>query len=579
MCPRVLRSCGYSMNHIRYQRTYLIVLATVTSIIILLVISLFQIHWTNTFVIDQATSRIRQHINLVWQILDDHRSQAAMIAGFLAESRELEQVSRDDPEAARQILERYQTRWSLDLVDVLEVSGTEVKGLTRAGESLARRFYTQGLEEPVSGYAGIPAGVIASEGGFFEKCCQVSGKIVDGIFIVGARPLQSSRGGPARIVLVLERLNNATDLVEAIQASLFKDTFYKGRPVGTFTIFAGPLRVSTSVLLDDGSRAVGTPVSAVVEDQVLKKGIAWTGRAKVLDSWYLSRYEPIRDPSGAIIGMLYVGELEQIYLDQKYESLLISTGAVLMVLVLAFLIATYIVRQTARLDLEKKKVRFDFIRVLGHELKAPLNAVEGYLDLMVSPTVGELPAEYREMVENSLVRLEYMRKLVSDLLDLTRIESGQKQRQLQQLDIGAVARESIDMLMPAASQRQIDIRLLTPEPVTMVADRTEIAMICNNLVSNAVKYNRDKGQIDVMVQRSDRTVTISVTDSGIGMSAEEVTRLFGEFVRIKNERTRGIHGTGLGLSIVKKIAALYRGEARVESEPNVGSTFTVILRE
>jgi|GEM_PF-607071 len=566
------------MNQKQSLRTYLIVLATITSIIILLVISLFQIHWTNTFVIDQATRQIRQDINSVWQILDDHRERVVTIADFLAESPGFEQVSQDAPAASRRILGNYQARWDLDLVDVIEISDKTPLALTHTGESIARRFFPQGIEEPLSGYVRVPAEVIAAESELFTKCCRVDGKIVDGMFIIGAHPLPSSGGGPNRIVLVVEGLNNATALVEAIQTSLFKDAFYKGKRVGTFTIFSGPLRVATSVLLDNGSRAVGTKVSREVEDQVLGKGIPWTGRARVLDSWYLSRYEPVRDLSDTIIGMLYVGELEQIYIDRKYVSLLISTGTVLMVLVLASLIALYMVRQAHRLDREKKKVRFDFISVLGHELKAPLNAVDGYLDLMVSPAVGELPPEYHEMVESSLVRLEYMRKLIDDLLDLTRIESGQKQRQLQELDIVALARESVDMLAQQAGKRAIDIVLHNREPVKMVADRTEIAMIFNNLVSNAVKYNRDQGTVDVEVGREGNTVTICVKDSGIGMSEEEVGRLFGEFVRIKNRKTRGIHGSGLGLSIVKKIVALYHGETKVESESDIGSTFTVILR-
>ena len=566
------------MNRRQSLRTYLILLATITSIIILLFISLFQIHWTNTFVIDQAKSRVRQDINFVWQILDDHRRRIAMIADFLAESPGLEQVSRDDPAMSQRILKRYQSRWDLDLIDVIEISDKTALGLTHTGDSIAMRFFPQGIDEPLSGYAGVPGEVIASEDERILERCRIDGKIVDGVFIIGAHPLPSSSGGPTRILLVVKCLNNANTLVETIQASLFQDEFYKGKRVGTFTIFSGPLRVATSVLLDDGSRAVGTLVSKEVEDLVLKQGAPWTGRARVLDSWYLSRYEPIRDLSGIITGMLYVGELEQMYIDRKYVSLLISTGTVLMVLVLAFLIALYMIRQSHRMDMEKKKVRFDFISVLGHELKAPLNAVEGYLDLMVSPTVGELPIEYREMVKNSLIRLEYMRKLVNDLLDLTRIESGQKQRQLQELDIVAVARESIDMLAQQADKREIDIRMLSREPVKMLADRDEIAMIFNNLVSNAVKYNRDKGQIDVAVQHTDRDITISVKDNGIGMSAEEVSRLFGEFVRIKNKKTRGIHGSGLGLSIVKKIATLYKGEIRVESEPDMGTIFTVILR-
>ena len=113
----------------------------------------------------------------------------------------------------------------------------------------------------------------------------------------------------------------------------------------------------------------------------------------------------------------------------------------------------------------------------------------------------------------------------------------------------------------------------------MTADRGEIEIILNNLVSNAVKYNRDGGRVDVTLAREGPAVTIRVADTGIGMTQEEAAKLFADFVRIKNAKTRNILGSGLGLSTVKKLAMLYHGDVRVESQPGVGSTFTVVLRE
>jgi signal transduction histidine kinase len=113
----------------------------------------------------------------------------------------------------------------------------------------------------------------------------------------------------------------------------------------------------------------------------------------------------------------------------------------------------------------------------------------------------------------------------------------------------------------------------------MTGDRSEIEIILNNLISNAVKYNRDNGTVTVKLTDSPDEVTMTVSDTGIGMSEEERERLFGEFVRIKNDKTRNILGSGLGLNIVKRIAALYDGRVSVESTPEVGSTFSVVLRK
>jgi len=235
-------------------------------------------------------------------------------------------------------------------------------------------------------------------------------------------------------------------------------------------------------------------------------------------------------------------------------------------------------RQAKRLAEERKRVRFEFIRVLGHELKAPLNAVEGYLNILESEGLGPIPEGYHEMVGRSLTRLQGMRKLIADLLDMTRIESGEKKREVSELNLSEITGQVIETMLPDAQARDITIELHTHGSTTMVGDRSELEMLLNNLVSNAVKYNRDGGRVDVKLSRKDTDMAIEVSDTGIGMSEEEVQRLFGEFVRIKNKKTRDILGSGLGLSIVKKIISLYDGEVRVTSEPDVGSTFTVRLK-
>ena len=232
-------------------------------------------------------------------------------------------------------------------------------------------------------------------------------------------------------------------------------------------------------------------------------------------------------------------------------------------------------REARRLSEETRQVRFNFISVLAHELKAPLNAVEGYLKIL---RADETP-ERLHMIDRSLIRLDGMRKLIFDLLDLTRIESGQKQRHIGPVDVRAVAQAAIDLFAPEAAGRSITMTLRSADPVVMQADPDEVEIIANNLISNAVKYNRDGGSVSVDVTRLTQGVRISVTDTGIGMTTEECAKLFQEFVRIKNEDTFKIMGSGLGLSTVRKLAELYGGEAHVKSEKGTGSTFTVTLQD
>jgi two-component system sensor histidine kinase/response regulator len=236
-----------------------------------------------------------------------------------------------------------------------------------------------------------------------------------------------------------------------------------------------------------------------------------------------------------------------------------------------------LLREARKLAEEKKRIRFQFISVLAHELKAPLNAIEGNLRIVREKSAGDDPQVYNQMIDRSIVRLDGMRKLILDLLDMTRIESGEKKRELADVDLVEMARLSVETVQTLAQQRKIVVELHAPPRAMLKGDRGEIEIILNNLISNAVKYNRDEGRVDVTIQDEPEKVVVRVKDTGIGMTEAESAQLFQEFVRIKNAKTRGVLGTGLGLSILKKLTQLYHGDVTVQSEPDVGSTFTAVL--
>ena len=187
------------------------------------------------------------------------------------------------------------------------------------------------------------------------------------------------------------------------------------------------------------------------------------------------------------------------------------------------------------------------------------------------------PKTFTHMIDRCVVRTEQMRKMVFDLLDMTRIESGQKKRDLVELDVCEAARQAIAACKPEAEPRKIAVELHAPDSATMLADEEELRIILGNLLSNAVKYNRDGGRVDVSVRAVEDTLVIAVEDTGIGMTGEETATLFREFTRIKNARTRNITGSGLGLSILKRLANLAGGDVTVASEVDRGTTFTVTL--
>ncbi|MBK7047452.1 MAG: response regulator [bacterium] len=233
------------------------------------------------------------------------------------------------------------------------------------------------------------------------------------------------------------------------------------------------------------------------------------------------------------------------------------------------------VRETRRLAREKSQIRFQLLSVIVHELKAPLNAIQGYLWILKDLPADDDPAVHANAIDRCLVRIDGMRKLIMDLMDVTRLESGQKRRELASLDLCDVARAALDSVGPEAAARGITLNLAAPAPVPVTADRGEMEIMLNNLLTNAVKYNRDGGSVDVRLECAGGRARLEVADTGFGLSAEECGRLFGEFVRIKNDHTRNVLGSGLGLSILRKLARLYGGDVTVASTPDVGSTFTV----
>jgi signal transduction histidine kinase len=236
-----------------------------------------------------------------------------------------------------------------------------------------------------------------------------------------------------------------------------------------------------------------------------------------------------------------------------------------------------ILSQRARqATLEQRRARFDMMSVLSHELKAPLGAVEGYLLGIKDGTVRE-PGDLSRVVDRSLVRLQSMRQMIMDLLDVTRLEAGMKVRDFAAINLRDVAESVLETFAPQAKALSLTCELQSPPDVRVFAVRAELDIVLNNLVSNAVKYNRPGGRLTVCLSGDDGHVEIRVSDTGIGLAENEAGKLFHEFVRIRNTKTRAIEGSGLGLATVKRIAELYQGEARVESVPDQGSTFIVTL--
>jgi two-component system sensor histidine kinase/response regulator len=237
----------------------------------------------------------------------------------------------------------------------------------------------------------------------------------------------------------------------------------------------------------------------------------------------------------------------------------------------------YLKRITHKMKQEGKKIRYQFLSVLSHELKAPLNALEGYLRMMQEKQAGDRIEDYATPIERSLQRIQGMRSLIMDLLDFTKIRLDRKEEKIQEVNMAEVASDSIVTVQPYAIQMDVTINLDVRSDVSIMADPDDMEIVFNNLISNAVKYNKVGGKAEITIDSSDIEAILIFSDTGIGITMNDTENLFTEFVRIKNEKTRNISGSGLGLSIVKKVVELYHGTINVESTPDVGTVFTIRL--
>ncbi len=229
-------------------------------------------------------------------------------------------------------------------------------------------------------------------------------------------------------------------------------------------------------------------------------------------------------------------------------------------------------------EIEKlQSMRSDFVANVSHELKTPLTSIRGFIETLRGGAMEkkDVADRFLKIIDIEAVRLQ---NLINDILVLSKIEKMEEDPTVAEFSLNALAKEVLDMLTPLAKEKNIQMELSASEEIKMTADESKIRQLLVNLVSNAVRYNKEHGSVTVILKRlpEDR-VQIVVNDTGIGMNRDDCERIFERFYCVDKGRSQKNGGTGLGLSIVKHIANLYHGDVGVESIPGEGSTFTVTL--
>lgn len=230
-------------------------------------------------------------------------------------------------------------------------------------------------------------------------------------------------------------------------------------------------------------------------------------------------------------------------------------------------------------DLKRvETMRRDFVANVSHELRTPVAVIKGYGETLLDGALEESPERSRRFVEIIVSHAERLTNLINDILTLSKLEAKDASLALRPLDLCSTVRKAQMLMEDHARAKGISLSADCPETTAKVlADQGQLEQVLLNLLDNAIKYTPDGGEVAIRVTQADTGVRISVSDSGIGIPAKDLPRIFERFYRVDEGRSREQGGTGLGLAIVKHIVQLHGGEISVSSEAGKGSTFTVQL--
>jgi two-component system NtrC family sensor kinase len=447
-----------------------------------------------------------------------------------------------------------------------------------------------------------------------------------GMVIAAAVPLVDADGQLAGLLYAGHLLNRSEEIVDAIKAEVLPRQLYQGRDIGAVTIFLGDLRISTNVHRPDGQRALGTRLSEAVYNEVLHRGETWAGPAFVVNDWYLSAYEPIRDPAGQIVGALYVGLLQAPFVEQQnvvaWMFLIMVSAATVASLLLFYVVTLRLLRPIGQvIDMAHKVVKGDLsarvgVRTLG-EMGALCQAVDEMANAVAQreeqlklitrqqmgrseklASIGRLAAGVAHEINNPLTGVltfaHLLREksnmdpqdqqdldliihetsraadIVRGLLDFARERAAMKEP----LDINHVIIRTLRLIRNQKSFDRIKIiEELQDELPEVNGDMNQLQQVFLNLSLNACEAMPAGGTITVRSRLEDGKVRVQVIDTGCGIKREYLDQIYEPFFSTKPIGK----GTGLGLSVSYGIIQQHGGTIEVESEEGQGTTFTLLL--
>lgn len=420
-------------------------------------------------------------------------------------------------------------------------------------------------------------------------------------------------------------LNRNEQLIDKIMDSVYKDETYEGVKLGTATIFLNDARITTSVTLENGNRALGTRVSKEVADKVLDNNEPWLGRAFVVRDWYLTAYDPIHDLDDKVIGMLYVGVLEEPFEDIGRQVItryaMISAAGLAAAIIVAFMLAQRVSKPIHLLSRSAEKMKsgeypppvacngacketeslvvafntmvgtlkereqklqdandsltalnrsyMDMLGFVSHELKSPVATIMNYVYLLKERKIGDLNERQDKAVRNIETGSKRLVEMVRHYLNLSRIENTEIQPNRTRVKMKEDVLEGLtDSYEAEWENKSMTLDVAIPDGVEIDADLNMVKETFENMLSNAIKYGREEGRIWLKSEPVDGMIRFTVGNEGEGIPPEKQEALFKKFSRIEGESSgHKQKGTGLGLFITKHIVEAHGGTIDVHSEP------------
>ena len=602
-------------------------------------------------IIAEAQNKVRHDMASAWMVYQEKLNRVKDVLHLTAK-RDLiiRSLVGRDVEVLRRELERLRIEYGLDVLTVTDNKGvvlTRTRSPYQAGDfqgndELVRRALKR---EVVATTEIVPQEELAKDGPELVRQAYMEfvptpmakarpeTKETSGMMLKAAVPILDINDNVLGTLYGGSLLNRNYEIVDKIKDIIFKGERYKEIDTGTATIFQWDLRISTNVKDKSGLRAISTRVAKDVYDQVLENGRAWVDRAFVVNDWYIAAYEPIRNLKGEIIGILYVGTLEEPYTDIRnrviYSFFGIAFLGVVMVLILAYFITRSITRPIDELvkateviaggdfshevpiqsrdevghlagsfnrmtgtlkatmdelyvlNTKLQDLNRHYLEMLGfvtHELMQPIGVLKGFLVMLEDESLGPLATQRQKQAISTMLRnVNALINMIQKYLQLGRIESGKMEVNKVHMPIFAQALQPIlEDERQQINARKMEVVIENEESFRKVegeADPVLLRIVFSNLIGNVLKYGQEGGKIWCGFREEPEEFLFYVKNEGRGIPADQLTKVFEKFSRLGGELERARGGTGLGLFNSKEVVERHGGRIWAESEEGKWANF------